>query len=219
MVDTLGTDAVPEAEPEAQPDPNRPCQLPECPNLLPVTAHPRRIYCDAHDGRSPERRRVRREWMRDHKPKGDRPPPNLTLNVGGGKGGKDKDTRGGAQPGELDAVQRRALQIAQLTAAFILVGTKGPNREADSLDIANGAEGWAGTVRELAVHEEWLRKLLATGGETSERAAAWGAFLLATAAIASPILVRHEVIKGGMADLASTILGNAQSLTTDADAA
>lgn len=219
VVDTLdtGADELAEAEPGPEVDPTRPCQLPQCPNFLPVTAHARRVYCDAHDGRTPERRRIRREWIREHKPKGDAP-PSLTLNLGGKEGKGKKDTRGGAQPGELDAVQQRALQIAQLTAAFVLIGTKGAHREADANDIAAGAEHWAGAVRELAVHEEWLRKL-AAGGEVSERATAWGAFLLATAAIASPVLIRHEVIKGGMADLASTILGNAQSLTTDDAAA
>lgn len=222
VVDTLDTGAeLPEAEPEAtEVDPARPCQLPECPNFLPLTAHPRRIYCDAHDGRSPERRRIRRQWMQDHKPAkaSDKAPP-IALHLGGAGKGKDKkDVRGGAQPGELDAVRQRALQIAQVTAALVLVGTKGPHREADAADIAANSGQWANSVRELAVHEEWLRKLGA-GGEVSERAAAWGAFLLATVAMASPILVRHEVIKGGMADLASTILGNAQSLATADDAA
>lgn len=197
-------------------DHERPCDLPDCPGIVEAGTTTATKYCPEHRGQSPAARRARRDWIREHGPKD--AAPNLTVQLGGKSTKGKKDTRGDAQPGELDAVHARALQIAQLTAAFVLVGTKGAHREADANDIASGAEPWANSVRELAVYEPWVRKI-AAGGEVSERATAWLGFVMATAAMASPILVRHEIIKGGMADLATTILGNAQSLTDNTDAA
>jgi hypothetical protein len=132
----------------------------------------------------------------------------------GGKAAAGK-ARHGAKPEQLAAVEARALQIAQLSAAVILMATAGPHREADAADIAMGAPAWAAAVKELAVYEPWVRKL-AAGGEMSERAMAWVAVVMATAGIASPILVRHEIVSGRVTQLAETLMANGQGL---ADAA
>lgn len=218
----------PEAEAEQTPPPRnpaatvdyeRPCELPDCPGIVEAGSTSATKFCPPHRGRDPKARKARRDWLREHGPKDATP---INIQVGGGKGKGKNDTRGDAQPGELDAVHARGLQIAQITAALVLMGTKGQHREADALDIARGAEGWATSLRELAVYEPWVRKI-AAGGEASERATAWVGFLVASAAIASPILVRHEIIKGGMANLADTILTNATAPNTtehtDTDAA
>ena len=216
MVEDDPTEPVPEPEPAPAAEDVRYCQLPECPNTVPEPEPGRggavRIYCDDHYGNTPQARKVRRQWLKDHgvSTRKDQPPRiAVDLGVGKSKGGD----KGAATAAELAAVEQRARQIVQIAAALIMVGTKDERRMADAADLAGGAPGFAAATRDLAVYEPWLR-ILGAGGEVSDRAQAWGAFLLALATMTTPILVRHEVIKGGMAELAATILSNGESLNT-----
>ena len=198
----------------------KPCKLPGCPGVIEPGAPNRSEFCDEHRGRSPEARKKRRDWMKEHGGESQDKAPQVVVQLGGGKA---KTTKGkGAKPAtsdEIAAVEQRALWLAQTAAALILIGTKGPHKEADATDIAMGAPRFAAATGELAKHEEWLRSLGA-GGEMSERALAWAGLALAATAMATPILVRHEVIKGGLAELFVTMVTNAEQLaTTDTAAA
>jgi hypothetical protein len=125
----------------------------------------------------------------------DRPPANVNLNFGPRSAPPKKDA-------QLQAVQDRAEQLATTIAAVVLL-TGHPD---DSADIARGVPVWSKAVRDLAEHEEWLRKL-AAGGETSARAMAWLNLLIASATIALPILIRHEVLPQNIAALAGSFIG------------
>jgi hypothetical protein len=185
----------------------KPCAQPGCENVVPAGSHIATKFCEEHRGRT----------ARKHRARGDAP-PQIAVQIGGGAT-KTTKARGGAKAEELAAVEERALQIVQIAAAFVMVATKPPHNEADAADIAKGAPAVAAATKELAVYEPWVRKL-AAGGEVSGRVTAWLGFVFALSTVASPILVRHEVIKGSMAEIASTILANGQSLVTaDADAA
>lgn len=196
------------------------CELPGCENYLPADSHHTRHYCDEHAGRSSQARTARKNARKaagGTSSTGDTPPAQVVIGLGGGAASK-KSTPRKAKEAELDAVKERAAQIIQLTAGLVMVASKGPHKEADAMDIANGAEPLSGAVRELAVHEAWLRALGA-GGEMSARALAWVGLIVTAATVASPILVRHEVIKGATAELAERILSNATAVTGDSDSA
>lgn len=68
-----------------------------------------------------------------------------------------------------------------------------PLLAADAIDVHTGAPAIAKATRNLAEHEDWLRKMLA-GGEASARAMAWVGFAFTVGPIVVPILVRHKVI-------------------------
>jgi hypothetical protein len=206
-----------EVTPDAEAAEGKACKLPGCPGTVPPDAANRREFCDEHTGRDAAARRRRKEWMKEHGPANGDTPPKIAVQIG--TGGTKGKARGGAKAEELAAVEERALQICQLTAALVMVATKAPHNLADAADISAASPAIAAATKELAVYEPWLRKL-AAGGEVSGRATAWLGMLFALATAASPILVRHEVIKGGVAELASTILANGAALRdTDAAAA
>ncbi len=123
---------------------------------------------------------------RPPKPTKDKAPPSVTINLGGDKKTKDP---------ELDAVQERARQLANLVAMLVLL----TGQSEDANDIMQGSEPWAKAVRDLAVYEKWLRNL-AAGGETSGRAIAWATFVAATIGMLMPILLRHEVLPKKIAE-------------------
>lgn len=219
MTDTMDAEsaALLEAE-QAEPAGRKPCKLPECPGFVADDAPNRSEFCDEHKGRDPRARKARRDWMKAHGGASQDKAPGVVVNLGGATKRPTK-AKGSATAEQIAAVEQRAAWLAQMIAAGIMLGTKGPHRDADVGDIAAGIPAWSASVGELAKHEEWLRSLGA-GGEMSERAMAWLGFGAASAAIAVPILVRHEVIKGNMAELFSTLLGNAGQLgATDTAAA
>lgn len=139
------------------------------------------------------------------KPQGrqDRQPRSINVNLG--------QPRVNKKDAELEAVENRAKQIAQILAALVLLA----GQPEDSADIARGSAQWAEAVRDLSEYEAWLRKI-AAGGESSARAVAWVKFAVATAAIALPILLRHKVLPENIADIAATFIGVAQDLPADA---
>ena len=162
------------------------CQRPGCENPLPEGHNVMRKYCDEHQPRASKKTgKVKKDT-----------PPRVVVELGGGtptKKGQDK---------ELDAVEKRAKEIAQLIAAVILMA----GQDEDAADITKGTAGWAKSVRDLAEHEAWLRKL-AAGGETSARTMAWVTFAIATVSMILPILLRHKALPENIAALAGTFLG------------
>lgn len=121
----------------------------------------------------------------------DRPPTSIKVDLGGGrKPAKDDPV--------LAAVEQRAKQLAGVVAVFLLVSGS-PD---DSRDIEAGKDVWAASVRNLAVHEKWLRAL-GQGGEGSARGLAWAEFVMATGALTLPILLRHGAVPPAIANLLS----------------
>ena len=179
----------------AAPDPSPPsdaklCAAPGCETFF-VPTGPGKAwakYCPEHKA-PPKPKGVKR----------DRKPSNVSVSVNLGA------RKGSAKGAELDKVKERAEQLANMVA--LLVRLAGQVEDAD--DIVKGASPWAESVKQLAVHEEWLRKI-AQGGETTERAMAWIAFVISTATLALPILVRHNVLPGELGDLALQAMGETQ---------
>jgi hypothetical protein len=124
-------------------------------------------------------------------PGGDTPPrsqaPQVNINLSAKPGGKKKDP-------VLDAVQARAEWVAGMVAVALLLA----GQPADASDIEKGKGKWAESVRELAVYEDWLRRL-GEGGEASDRMMAWVKFLAATLSLSLPILLRHGAIPPAIA--------------------
>ena len=156
------------------------CQYPGCDTPLPQPHHPMRKYCDSHQPIASKRRR---------KGGGGGGAPRITVNVGGAR-------RSAKVEDDLARVEVQAAQLARLVAVVIhAVG-----QTDDAADIVRGADPWAASVRGLAEHEAWIRKL-AAGGENSARAMAWLQFAIATGALVLPILVRHGAVPDHIAGL------------------
>lgn len=184
-------DAAPPADAKA-------CAFDGCPEWF-VPAGPGKTfqkYCPTH-----------KPAPRAKATKKDRPPRGVNVNVqvGGTKKGKDA---------ELDKVRERAEQLANFLA--MLAGFAG--QQGDAIDIRNASGAWADSVRELARHEEWLRKL-AQGGETTERTLAWFGFLVSTAIMLLPILTRHKVIPENIAQMFGQTMGAEISVSAEPVAA
>jgi hypothetical protein len=195
-------------------------------NVPPGSArvHPRAYPCWSCDQRFTRSNHLRRHMLEAHgispepgvqlkdpdmagksgrPPKPDTP-PTIAVSIGGAaakRSGKDKD---------LAAVEERARQLATTVAAVVLL----MGQPEDAADLQRGAAVWGKSVADLAEHEEWLRKL-AMGGETSARAMAWLQFAIATGALVSPILIRHELLPANLAAMAGTILQTGADLPTD----
>lgn len=144
--------------------------------------------------------------VKEKKPPKDKAPTSVNVNLGTPTTTtKDK---------ELAAVEARAVQLMQTAAALLLL--TGHNDDAG--DVAKGADAWGKSVRELAVYEEWLRKL-ASGGEIAGRTMAWINLALITLSIAVPILHRHGALPDNLAEIAVGMFGVAETLQAEPEAA
>ena len=182
-LDALAEAAPPPAEPGvAGAPPVDICQAPGCSNPLPQPHHPMRKYCDLHQPAQSKQR------------KGGGGAPRVTVNVGGAKRSTKMDD-------ELARVEQQAAQLARLVAVVIHAA----GQAEDAADIIRGADPWAASVRGLAEHEAWIRKL-AAGGESSARALAWLQFAIATGALVLPILVRHGAVPDHIAGLMGAVV-------------
>jgi hypothetical protein len=120
----------------------------------------------------------------------DQAPPSVRVDIRTGPSG----AKGKGDP-QLDAVERRAVQVANFVAMALFMA----QQQADAADVKRGADTWAESVRALAVHEDWLRNLLGSeGGDASERFLAWLQFAVATGGLLLPILIRHGAIPEAM---------------------
>jgi hypothetical protein len=174
---------------DAAPNPavvgTKPCKEPGCTNFVDPSAHRATRYCPEHFKGS-----THKKGSDSGK---DKLPPSIKIEVNAAKAAGKNPT--------LDAVEERARQIAQ-TMAALLVLVQQPE---DAADIANGADGWAKAVRELAVYEEWLQKLSA-GEQATGRTLAWGNVLMLTGAMVLPILIRHEALPAKISGVAQNVL-------------
>lgn len=126
------------------------------------------------------------------KPPRDLPPPSITINAAPKSMGKDAD---------LARVEARAQQLAGTLAAVVLLS----GHPEDATDIERGSRAWASSVRQLAVHEEWLRRALLSSG-TPDRLMAWISFGAATLGVTLPVMVRHGWLPDNMRSLATQVL-------------
>jgi hypothetical protein len=140
------------------------------------------------------------------KPAHDKAPTSVNVNLG--------SPRSSSKDKELAAVEARAVQLMQTAAALLLL----TGHADDAGDVAKGAEPWGKSVRELAVYEDWLRKL-ASGGEIAGRTMAWVNVALVTLAIIVPILSRHDVLPDNLAQMATGMFGVAETLQAEPEAA
>lgn len=147
----------------------------------------KRKYCDDH---RPKPHTKKGGTKRDSRPR------SVTVNVGAPL----KPTKG--EDAEIAALRKRALTLANsLAGALALFG--GERGQLDAADILANSDQLAAALAELAKHEAWLRKL-AAGGEASDRALAWFGVISVAIAIALPILIRHDIVKGKLAQAATT---------------
>lgn len=157
---------------EDEPTTERICAEEGCEEVLGPGTHHFQRYCETH--RPPAKVRA---------PKKDRKPPSVNIGINIPKPTTSR------KDAELQTLEERAAALAKLIAALVAM----MGQPDDALDIQRGAEMWAKSVRQLGVHEDWVRKL-AAGGEASDRAMAWVGFVLATGSVALPILLRHDVM-------------------------
>lgn len=123
---------------------------------------------------------------RGHKVPRDQAPPSVRVDIRAGA-----RTTGAKSDPTLDAVERRAAQLVGTIAAVLYL----VQQVDDAKDLQGGKDAWAKSVRDLAVHEEWLRKLMGqTGGDASERFLAYISFVMSTVAMLLPVLVRHGAV-------------------------
>jgi hypothetical protein len=148
-----------------------------CPNFLPEGSPPARKFCDEHyvgKGRSAERQRKGNNGERA---------PKLVLDVGG------KRATGGAK-------DQRARDTAKGAEAFLKVVATGLAVADDNVcaaAVAGGAEQWGTAVGELSKYQPWLSAVFAPVGGDNQMGA-WLGFLIATGAIALPVLAHHNLL-------------------------
>jgi hypothetical protein len=145
--------------------------LTQCPEFVPDGSHPARKFCDTHFVGG-KRDRPRKESA-----------PKLVVEMGGGKKGtttKDK----------------RAKDTAAGAIAFMNVVATGVAMSGDQLcaaAFANGATQWGEAVGELSKYQPWLAQFFAPVGGDSQLGA-WLGLLMATGAIALPVLAHHNLL-------------------------
>jgi hypothetical protein len=158
------------------PPTGRTCKAAGCNGVIPDNSHPARKYCDEHfvgNGGSGKRYRADR---------GGEQAPKLIVDLGGAKKTSAKD--------------KRVAETAAGAVAFMNVVATGLAATGDDVcatAIAGGAKGWGDAVGELSKYQPWLASFFApVGGES--QLGAWLGFLLATGAIALPVLAHHNLL-------------------------
>lgn len=160
-------------------DPNgRVCAEEGCTNTLPDGSHPARKYCDDHfQGRGGRTGRKREGNT------GERRPASVNVMVGG------KRPTGGK-------ADQRARDTAAGATAFMNVVAAGLATTGDQVcagAVAGGAPQWGDAVGELSKYQPWLSTFFAPVGGDSQLGA-WLGFMMATGAIALPVLAHHGLL-------------------------
>jgi hypothetical protein len=167
-----GGSSAPTAPPSGRP---LSCAEPGCDGIVPPGSHPARKYCDLHlRGQAGRAARARAGLGREK-------PPKLVVQVGKESAGK-KD--------------QRARDTAQGAAAFANVVATGLSMSGDQVcaaAVAGGSQAWGDAVGELSKYQPWLQQLFAPVGGDSQLGA-WLGFLMATGAIALPVLAHHGML-------------------------
>ena len=171
----------------------------QCANILPDGSPPARKYCDVHYvGKSGGAKKKERA-------------PKLVLELGKGSRASSKDAK--------------AEQTAQGAAAFMNVVATGFAIAGDNVcagAVAQGAPAWAASIGELSKYQPILATIFAPAGGDNQVGAILGV-LLATGAIALPVLAHHNLLPesigakmGGVFVAAEqTVAGDGSVVTND----
>jgi hypothetical protein len=163
------------------PPTGRTCAEKGCDNPLPDGSPPARKYCDEHF-RGMGGRAARAKASGTVPGAKAEKAPKLVVQVG-------KETRGGKG-------DQRARDTAQGAAAFMSVIATGMSMSGDQVcagAVAGGAAAWGDSVGELSKYQPWLQSFFAPVGGGSQLGA-WLGFLMATGAIALPVLAHHGML-------------------------
>ena len=135
------------------------------------------------------------------KPRRDRPPTTVKIQVGAERAGKSDA-----------AAKARVEQLVNMIAGSLAMA----GQVEDAADIMRAREQFCLCVIELAKYEPWLKRLL-EGGQASGRIMAWVAMALATLGMVLPIFNRHGWVPDELKPAAMALVG--QATTAPADAA
>ena len=138
---------------------------------------------------------------RKKKPRRDRPPTTVKIQVGAERAGKSDA-----------AAKARVEQLINMIAGSLAMA----GQLEDAADIMAAREQFCLCVIELSKYEPWLKRLL-EGGQTSGRIMAWVAMALATLGMVLPIFNRHGWVPDELKPAAMALVG--QATTAPADAA
>jgi hypothetical protein len=148
------------------------CKFEGCSEPIPDGSHPARKFCETHFvGQGGAKRRSSER------------PPKLVLDIGGTK------KSGGTK-------EQRARDTAAGATAFMNVVATGLSVSGDNTcatAVAGGAAGWGDAVGELSKYQPWLAQFFAPVGGDSQLGA-WLGFLMATGAIALPVMAHHNLL-------------------------
>lgn len=126
-----------------------------------------------------------------------------TINVGQVEKPTSRKAKEKAE--QLEAVEQNTKALFEhFVAPMLMMAAQSRQSQElmeDAADLNRGAGDIAKATRNLAEHEEWLRKMLA-GGQASARAMAWVGFLFTVGPVMVPILVRHKVLPSELAGVA-----------------
>jgi hypothetical protein len=128
-------------------------------------------------------------------------PGQTTINVNSAEP-TTKRGKAAQKAADLEKVEQNTRMLLEHFVAPMLnmagQARENPDLVADAVDVQAGAGAIAKATRNLAEHEDWLRKMLA-GGEASARTAAWVGFVFAVGPVVLPILARHHWIPDAIA--------------------
>lgn len=186
------------APPAAGAPSGRLCQEPGCTNELPPGSHQARKYCDEHFRGKGGREQRRREGQSGEKP------PRLVVDLGG----KRSTTGKGDQ---------RARETAAGAAAFLGVVATGLAVSGDAVcagAVSSGAAQWGEAVGELSKYQPWLQSFFAPVGGDNQLGA-WLGFMLATGAIALPVMAHHGILPASVGAKLGGVFVAADDVVTD----
>lgn len=156
----------------------RVCAEEGCVNTLPDGSHPARKYCDEHfQGRGGRTARKAKGQN------GEKKPTSITFDVGGKR--KSDGMKG-----------QRARDTAAGATAFMQVVGSGLAVAGDDVcaaAVTGGAAQWGEAVGELSKYQPFLATFFAPVGGDSQLGA-WLGFMMATGAIALPVLAHHDLL-------------------------
>lgn len=176
------------------PEGSRPCQFAGCTGFVPPGSHPARKYCDEHFVGA--NRKAQR--------KGEKAPQTV-INI------QSASTKGSAK-------DKRIADTAAGAAAFMSVIASGLSISGDDVCAAavqGGAQQWGQAVGELSKYQPALSKFFAPVGGDSQLGA-WLGFLLATGAIALPVMAHHGILPESVGAKMAGVFVSAEGAAPDA---
>jgi hypothetical protein len=164
------------------------CQRDGCEEALPQPHHPMRKYCDEHQPK---------------KPKADKAPPSVTVNV---KMPAAKTTKIAKGP-KADVIAGATSALTFVSFGFSMVG------DAQCAAVVQAsAPNIANQLGELAEYHPGLAKIFAASSISGE-AGAWIGLSIAIAPVVIAILVHHDLIPPALAERLAGLAGAVMSMT------